>query len=57
MVPAIFMVILVGGFGVYQHVMLYRENQKLRTENDAMKTELFNFKYVPRSHAEQTHAK
>lgn len=49
MFPAIFMTILIGGFGVFKYVTLYRENVILRAENDKMKAELFDFKYVARS--------
>ena len=56
MFPAIFMLVLVGGFGLFKYVMLYRENQTLRTENGKMKDELFEFKYVPRNTVEQKRA-
>ncbi len=48
MFPAIFMLVLVGGFGTYQYMKLYRENQKLRTENESMAKELHKIKFVPR---------
>jgi DNA recombination-dependent growth factor C len=49
MFPAIFMLVLVGGFGVFKYVMLYRANQNLRIENSKLQDELFEFKYVPRA--------
>jgi cell shape-determining protein MreC len=48
MFPAIFMLVLVGGFGLFKYVMLYRENQTLREENARMEKELHNIKFVPR---------
>lgn len=48
MFPAIFMLVLVGGYGVIKYAALYRENQKLREENVAMAEELHNIKFVPR---------
>jgi hypothetical protein len=42
------MLVLVGGFGVFKYVTLYRENQKLRTENELMARELHNIKFIPR---------
>ena len=48
MFPAIFMMVLVGGFGVFKYVMLYRENQKLVAENKSMASELHNIKFIPR---------
>ena len=48
MFPAIFMLVLVGGYGVIKYTALYRENQKLRDENDAMAKELHRIKFIPR---------
>ncbi len=48
MFPAIFMLLLVGGFTIYQYIKLYRENQKLRKENARMEKELHDIKFVPR---------
>ncbi len=48
MFPAFFTLLLVGGFGIYQYIKLYRENQTLRTENARMAKELHDIKFVPR---------
>ncbi len=48
MFPAIFMLLLVGGFGIYQYMKLYRENQTLRAENVRMERELHKIKFIPR---------
>ncbi len=48
MFPAIFMLVLVGGYGVIKYAALYRENQTLRTENARMEKELHDIKFVPR---------
>jgi hypothetical protein len=50
MFPAIFMTILVGGFGIYKYVTLYKETVILRDENAKMKDELFALKFVPRDY-------
>jgi hypothetical protein len=53
MLPAILFLVVIGGFGVFKYVRLYTAHQKLLVENGKMKDELFEFKYVPRSQAEQ----
>jgi len=48
MFPAIFMLVLVGGFGLFKYVTLYRDNQNLRMENEKMAAELHRIRFVPR---------
>ena len=48
MFPAIFMTILIWGYGIYKYTALYAENQKLRDENETLTNEIHDLKFTPR---------